>query len=284
MVSTDFVAPDSIARRIWGDGDMVLLVFAGCAAEFPLNRAVDWLFLTGKLPNDPLGRLFSTASYAQRIVFADRARASQTLRKIREVHETIEHQRGEAIPAWAYRDVLYMLIEYSERAHELIVGPLTADEQRELYDVFYRVGIGLGIPGLRSSYTAWRADREVHMRRDLTYSDGTRALYAQYRNHLGPWRYRLLLQLQALLAPPHVRGLLQLGSAQWLRPLVRLYAVLGRTRLRTAMQRVLAPADYLAAVRALDQSHQNESPLRLRTSRTRCSAILRMRSSGNGLS
>jgi uncharacterized protein (DUF2236 family) len=249
---TDFVGPHSIVRRIWGDGDMVLLVFAGCAAEFPLNRAVDWLFLTGKLPNDPLGRLFTTASYARQIVFADRSGAARTLGRVRKVHEAIERQRGEAIPDWAYRDVLYMLIDYSERAHELIARPLSADEQRELYDVFYRVGIGLGITGLRSSYTRWRADRECHLRRDLTYSDGTRALYDQYRNHLGLWRYRLLLRLQAVLAPEHVRGLLQLKSAEWLRPVVRVYAILSRAGLRSTMQRLLAPPAYLTAVRGLD--------------------------------
>ena len=252
----DFVAPHSIVRRIWGDGDMVLLIFAGCAAEFPLNRAVDWLFLTGKLPNDPLGRLFATASYAQRIVFADKVTASRTLDGIREVHERIERQRGEAIPDWAHRDVLYMLIHYSERAHELLARPLTADEQRELYNVFYRVGVGLGIPGLGSSYTRWRADRECHLRRDLLYSDGTRGLYAQYRKHLGPWRYRLLLQLQAVLAPEYVRGLLQLKSAEWLRPVVRVYAFLSRSRLRPIMHRGLAPPRYLSAVRALDHVPQ----------------------------
>ncbi len=59
---TDFVRRDSIVRRIWGDGDMVLFIFAGSAAEFALNRAVDWLFFTGKVPNDPIGRLFATAA------------------------------------------------------------------------------------------------------------------------------------------------------------------------------------------------------------------------------
>ncbi|MBW3607880.1 MAG: DUF2236 domain-containing protein, partial [Actinobacteria bacterium] len=62
-----FVGPGSIVRRVWGDADLVLLVFAGAAAEFALNRAADWLFVTGALTADPLGRLFSTAAYAQRI-------------------------------------------------------------------------------------------------------------------------------------------------------------------------------------------------------------------------
>ena len=249
---TDFVRRDSVVRRIWGDGDIVLLVFAGSAAEFALNRAVDWLFFTGKLPGDPIGRLFITASYAQRIVFADELTAFRALDGIRAAHEAVERKRGQPIPDWAHRDVLYMLIDYSERAHELLARPLSADEQTELYQVFYRVGTGLRIPGLPSSYTQWRADRERHLRRDLRHSDGTKGLFAQYRNHLGPWRYRLLLRIQAILAPDHVRGLLRLKSAEWLRPLLRLYPILVRAGVRPMIQRLLMPSRYLAAVRGLD--------------------------------
>jgi uncharacterized protein (DUF2236 family) len=231
---------------------MVLLVFAGSAAEFALNRAVDWLFFTGKLPSDPIGRLFTTASYAQQIVFADALTASCTLDRIRAVHQAVERQRGRAIPEWAHRDVLYMLIDYSERAHALLARPLTVDEQRELYEVFHRVGTGLRIPDLPPSYTLWRADRERHMRRDLLHGGGTAALYAQYRNHLGPWRYRLLLRIQAILAPEHVRGLLRLPPAEWLRPLLRVYPLLVRAGLRSIIQRVLMPSRHLPAVRGLD--------------------------------
>ena len=250
---TDFVGQGSIVRRIWGDGDMVLLVFAGSAAEFALNRAVDWLFFTGKLPGDPIGRLFATASYAQQIVFADEEAALRALDRIRAAHEGVERARGQSIPDWAHRDVLYMLIDYSERAHELLERPLGADERRALYEVFHRVGTGLRIPGLPATYGAWRADRESHLRRDLLRSEGTDALYAQYRNHLGPWRYLLLLRVQALLVPDHVRALLRLKSAAWLRPLVRLYPMLVRAGLRPIIQRLLMPARYLAAVRGLDQ-------------------------------
>ena len=249
---TDFVSRGSIVRRIWGDGDMVLLVFAGSAAEFALNRAVDWLFFTGKVPNDPIGRLFATASYSQQIVFADELIASCTLDRIRAVHHAVEGQRGQAIPDWAHRDVLYMLIDYSERAHELFDGALSADEQSELYDVFFRVGTGLGISGLPQSYTEWRMDRELHLRRDLLNSDGTKAMYAQYRKHLGPWRYRLLLWIQAILAPQHVRSLLRLKSAEWLRPMARVYPLLVRAGLRPIIQRILMPPMHLAAVRGLD--------------------------------
>ena len=255
-IMTDFVARGSIVRRIWGDGDMVLLVFAGSAAEFALNRAVDWLFFTGKLPNDPIARLFSTASYAQHIVFADTLTASSTLDRICAVHHAVERQRGQSIPDWAHRDVLYMLIDYSERAHELLAQPLSAPEQSELYDVFHRVGIGLRIPDLPASYAEWKADRERHLRRDLLCGDGTAALYAQYRTHLGGWRYQLLLRVQAVLAPDHVRGLLELTSAAWLRPLLHVYPVLVRLGLRSVIQRLLMPSRYLTAVRALDHVAQ----------------------------
>jgi uncharacterized protein (DUF2236 family) len=249
----DFVARDSVVRRIWGDGDTVLLVFAGAAAEFALNRAVDWLFFTGELPRDPMGRLFSTAAYSQQIVFADADTAARTLERICAVHRAVERERGEQIPDWAHRDVLYMLIDYSERTHEILAGPLTAAQQRELYDVFHRVGTGLRIPDLPRTYAAWREDRVRHLHRDLHRGAGTDALYAQYRRHLGPWRYHLLRRVQALLVPAHVRSLLDLRPAPLLRLVARLYPLLGAVGLRALMRRALMPAEHLDAVRRLDR-------------------------------
>lgn len=256
----DFVDRGSVVRRIWGDGDMVLFVFAGSAAEFALNRAVDWLFFTGELPRDPIGRLFSTAGYSQHIVFADVETARRTLDRLHAVHQAVERERGQSIPDWAHRDVLYMLIDYSEKAHDLLDRPLTADERQELYDVFFRVGTGLRIPDLPATYSAWKEDRDVHMRRDLLYSVGTKALYAQYRKHLGFWRYHLLLRVQALLAPAHVRNLLRLRNSGWLRPFVRLYPVLVRAGLRPLVQRLLMPAQYLTAVQGLDHRAPADHP------------------------
>ena len=249
---TDFVKPGSIVRRIWGDGDMVLLVFAGSAAEFALNRAVDWLFYTGELPRDPIGRLFTTAGYAQHIVFADAAMARKTLDRMNAVHHAVERERGRNIPDWAHRDVLYMLIDYSERAHELLARPLEDEERAELYDVFRRVGTGLRIPDLPPTYEAWKQDREVHLRRDLEYSAGTAALYARYREHLGAWRYRLMLRVQGVLCPAHVRGLLRLSAAEVFRRLSGMYPVLVRAGLRPLVLRLLMPPQYLPAVRRLD--------------------------------
>jgi hypothetical protein len=254
-----FVREDSIVRRIWGDADMVLLVFAGGAAEFALNRAVDWLFFTGRLPSDPIGRLFSTASYSQHIVFADTETAQRTFARIRAIHEGVERARGDRIPDWAHRDVLYMLIDYSERAHEMLARPLTASEQCELYDVFRRVGTGLGIPGLPGTYDDWRSDRDAHLQRDLVHGEGTIELYRQYRAHLGWCRFQMLRAVQSVIVPAHVLHLLDENRAGWIRPLLRLYPVLAGAGFRPLVRHLLMPAKYLAAVDGLDRHHDRRA-------------------------
>lgn len=176
----DFVRTNSIVRAIWGDPDVVLLIFAGAAAEFALNRAVDWLFVTGSLPSDPIGRLFSTVRYAQQIIFADDEVARRTLASISAAHAAVERRRGQSIPDWAYRDVLYMLIDHSQRSYGLLRRPLKAAEQEELHDTFLRVGGGLNISQLPATYYEWQADRERHLRRDLVRSALTERLFEQY--------------------------------------------------------------------------------------------------------
>src|SRR5688500_19310526 len=113
-----FVDQNSIVRRIWGKSDTILFIFAGAAAEFALNKAVDWLYFTGRLPADPLGRLFSTVRYARRIVFSAMEEANMAIDTMRLIHTAVEQNRGATIPDWAYRDVLFMLIHYSIAAYE----------------------------------------------------------------------------------------------------------------------------------------------------------------------
>src|SRR5687767_2964126 len=105
-----FVKENSVVRKIWGNADTVLIIFAGASAEFALNKAVDWLYFTGRLPADPLGRLFSTVGYAQRILFSSLTGAYKAIDKMRAIHSGVEANRGTNIPDWAYRDVLFMLI------------------------------------------------------------------------------------------------------------------------------------------------------------------------------
>src|SRR5687767_7721830 len=123
-----FVSKDSIVRKIWGKGDTILFIFAGASAEFALNKAVDWLYFTGRLPADPLGRLFSTVSYARQIIFSDFTKALYAIDKITAIHKNVEEDRGAKIPDWAYRDVLFMLIDYSIRSFEALERKLTEEE------------------------------------------------------------------------------------------------------------------------------------------------------------
>ncbi len=250
-----FVKPDSIVRSIWGDADTILLIFAGSAAEFALNRAVDWLFFTGKLPADPIARLFSTVRYAQEIVFAEEAAARQAIARIGAIHGGVEQKRGFTIPDWAYRDVLYMLIDYSVRAYELLHRLLTEPEKEEVYEVFRRVGEGLHIPQLPRTYQEWNLDRQLHLQRDLVYSEYTAKLFERYRQQLGTWRYYLLLQAQSLLVPEPAHSLLrELPARPLLSSTLWLYRFLRKLRLRPVIQRALLPSEYLHDIRQLERS------------------------------
>lgn len=247
-----FVPPGSIIRRIWGDADVILLIFGGAAAEFALNRAVDWLFFTGKLPADPIARLFSTVQYAQKILLATDAEARQALGQINAIHGGVEQKRGRQIPDWAYRDVLYMLIDYSERAYQLLHHPLTEAERDDLFLHFREVGTGLNLSNLPTTYTDWKLDRQTHLDRDLIRSEFTDKLFQRYQQQLGGWRYGLLRQAQALLVPERVGQLLDLTKKPLLAYSIGLYNVMNALRLRSVMQRLLLPTEYLAQIRDLD--------------------------------
>lgn len=248
-----FVAQGSVVRTIWSKADTVLFIFAGSAAEFALNKAVDWLYFTGKLPSDPLARLFSTVEYARQIVFADRAGAERAIDTITAIHEAVEAKRGMPIPDWAYRDVLFMLIAYSVQAFELLERPLTPTEKEEIVDVFCRVGQRMGLTGLPTSFIEWQAAREAHLSDNLAYSAFTADLYQQYRKHLGPVRYRLLLEAQRLVAPQQVRGLLGLGHLSWLRPVLPVYRRTQHLTLSQWLRTSLLPTAYKDQILALDR-------------------------------
>jgi hypothetical protein len=226
-----FVSPHSVVRRIWGRSDTVMLIFAGAAAEFALNKAVDWLYFTGRLPADPIGRLFSTVSYAQRIIFSSKEDAWKAMDGINAIHANLEVSRQMKIPDWAYRDVLYMLIHYSQAAFEALERrPMTVDETIDLFDVFHRVGEHMHIPGLPDTYEEWVVSRQVHLLEDLAYGNFSADLFKQYRKHLGRFRYGLLLEAHKLVVPEHAKKLLGLGGFSWLSPWLVVYRAFRWTR------------------------------------------------------
>ncbi|MCC8425751.1 oxygenase MpaB family protein [Mucilaginibacter sp. UR6-11] len=248
-----FVKQDSIVRQIWGRADTTLFIFAGSAAEFALNKAVDWLYFTGRLPADPLGRLFSTVTYAREIIFAEEEAALKSIDKITVIHKGVEQNRGARIPDWAYRDVLFMLIDYSIRSFELLDRPLTYAEKVEVFDVFYRVGIRMRLTGLPHTFTGWLPARREHLQQDLVNSTYTYHLYQQYKKHLGPLRYLLLIKVQLLLVPETVSNLLALGKPGWINPALKFYKLLRRFKAEGFLRNALLPADYKVQIKQLDK-------------------------------
>lgn len=247
-----FVERDSVVRRIWGRSDIILFIFAGASAEFALNKAVDWLYFTGKLPSDPLGRLFSTVSYAREIVFSTREDAHSAIDRIKNIHQVVEQDRGGKIPDWAYRDVLFMLIYYSKAAFELLEREMNPQEKEELYQVFCRVGNRMGLKELPANYLDWLPVRQSHLEHDLENSHYSIDLFKQYRKHLGTFRYRMLIEAQKLVVPKRVISLLRFSSLLWLQPAVPLYKFSKQLRLDGLIKNLLLPSDYQAQILALD--------------------------------
>lgn len=247
-----FVEDQSIVRKIWGKSDTILFIFAGAAAEFALNKAVDWLYFTGKLPSDPLGRLFSTVRYARMIVFAPKEEANKAIDTMRKIHSAVEEKRGAVIPDWAYRDVLFMLIHYSIAAYELLEAKLTETEKEEVYNVFYRVGIRMGLKELPPTYTDWLPAREAHLMDNLQESKYTKDLFKQYKKHLGTFRFSVLIEGQKLVCPNRVKALLQFGKFSLLTPVVPMYKVSRLMKMDGLVKSILLPSDYKEQIKELD--------------------------------
>ena len=250
--TTYFVKENSVVRKIWGKADTVLFIFAGSAAEFALNKAVDWLYFTGKLPADPLGRLFSTVAYARAIVFAKTTDAEKAIDKITGIHTAVENARGAQIPDWAYRDVLFMLIDYSIRSFEILERKLTHQEKEEVFDVFFRIGDRMGLKGLPPTFNVWLTMRDDHLQQNLVYGNYTKDLFKQYRKHLGAFRYFILIEVQKLIVPAIVKRLLHFGNITIIYPVLATYKFSRRFKLDWFLKSLLLPEQYKSQVKDLD--------------------------------
>ena len=247
-----FVNKRSVVREIWGKSDTILFIFAGASAEFALNKAVDWLYFTGKLPADPLGRLFSTVTYARQIVFSELHNANAAIDKITAIHTAVENKRNAKIPDWAYRDVLFMLIHYSLAAFELLERKLNEKEKEELYNVFFRVGARMNLKDLPVNYSNWVIVHQQHLQADLQHTHFTVDLYKQYRKHLGPFRYWLLLESQKLVVPQIVKELMSFKNVKWMGFIIPFYKFSRTLKLDGLIKSIILPAKYKAEIKMLD--------------------------------
>jgi uncharacterized protein (DUF2236 family) len=248
-----FLPPSSVVRKIWGTPDMVLFIFAGASAEFALNKEVDWLFYTGKLPADPIGRLFSTLRYSQQIIFSDKQGAGASIGSINAIHQGVQASRGGTISQEAYQSVLFMLIHYSIAVYELLEVPLHEKEKDEVVDVFRNIGMRMGIHGLPWTFAQWSEAYQSLLQSSLQYSPYTNALFRQYRKHLGPLRYYFLGVVQQQLVTHRVGTLLQMRKPFTLSPLLVLYRMIRKTMLGDWVLFTLVPSTYRQQLRLLKQ-------------------------------
>ncbi|MEO5649354.1 MAG: DUF2236 domain-containing protein [Ginsengibacter sp.] len=247
-----FVQKNSIVRKIWGKSDTILFIFAGAAAEFALNKAVDWLYFTGRLPTNPLDRLFSTVSYARKIIFAENESALKTIDSIYTIHKVVENNRGKTIPDWAYRDVLYMLIHYSIASFEVLERKLSAAEKEEVFNVFYRFGCRMKLQGLAINYSTWLQQRKHDMENDMENSNYTIDLFNQYKKHLGRVRYFLLIECQKCIVPEKVRRLLYFKRISLLTFALPLYKLSRSFHLDNSIKKLILPKKYEKEIRDLN--------------------------------
>ena len=247
-----FVARESIVRKIWSKADTVMFIFAGSAAEFALNKAVDWLYFTGKLPADPIGRLFSTVTYARSIIFSDLDTAYKSIDKITSIHTAVEQNRNAKIPDWAYRDVLYMLIHYSIASYELLEKKLTDAEKEDVFHVFYEVGSRMHLKQLPTNYKDWFPDYQQHLQNDLAKSNYTVDLFKQYKKHLGAVRYYILIESQKLLVPKRVYQLLGFSNFSIMSVVIPAYKFSRLFKLDNFLKGLVLPDKYKSQIKELD--------------------------------
>ena len=243
-----------VTRRIWGSPDAILLFFAGGAAEFAAIKAVDWLFFTGRLPGAPIERFFETVRFAQNVFFGDPVSATDAIERINSIHRRVEEARGEEIPQWAYRDMLFILIDYGERAHEVVFGTMTEAERTTHFGVGLALGRAMHLRGLPTTYAEYRIQRHRQLLEDYARGPLTDQLYASYRRALGSWRFRLLRLVQGSVLPDELRDILRLEPYPLVEELLRCYRFVpgGGNKLRP-LHNVLLPGRFAKQLRQLER-------------------------------
>jgi hypothetical protein len=243
-----------VTRRIWGSPDAILLFFAGGAAEFAAIKAVDWLFFTGRLPGAPVERFFETVRFAQGVFFSDPAGATDAVERINRIHRRVEEARGEEIPQWAYRDMLFILLDYGERAHEVVFGAMTETERASHFGVGLALGRAMRLSDLPTTYADYRDQRHRQLLEDYARGPLTDELYASYCRALGPWRFRLLRMVQASVLPEELRGVLRLEPNPLIDELLQCYRFLpgGGNKLRP-LHGVLLPGRFVGQLRKMER-------------------------------
>jgi uncharacterized protein (DUF2236 family) len=209
----------------------------------------------GRLPSAPVERFFETVRFAQSVFFSDPAGATEAIERINRIHRRVEDARGEEIPQWAYRDMLFILIDYGEGAHEVVFGPIAEDERASHFEVALALGRAMHLSGLPTTCAEYRDQRHQQLLEDYARGPLTDELYASYRRALGPWRFRLLELVQASVLPDELRDVLRLEPYPLVEELLRCYRFVpgGGNKLRP-LHGALLPGRFARQLREMEHA------------------------------
>jgi hypothetical protein len=158
-------------------------------------------------------------------------------------------------PQWAYRDMLFILINYGERAHEVVFGAMTEAERASHFGVGLALGRAMHLSGLPSTYAEYRDQRHRQLLEDYARGHLTDELYASYRRALGSWRFRLLQVVQASVLPDELQDVLRLESNPLVEELLSCYRFVpgGGNKLRP-LHNVLLPGRFAKQLRQMEHA------------------------------
>jgi uncharacterized protein (DUF2236 family) len=149
--------------------------------------------------------------------------------------------------------MLFILIDYGERAHEIVFGPMTEAERASHFGVALTLGRAMRLSGLPTTYAEYRDQRHQQLLEDYARGHLTDELYASYRQALGPLRYRLLRLVQASVLPEELRDVLRLKPSPPVEELLRCYRFLpgGGNKLRP-LHGALLPGRFARQLRDME--------------------------------
>ena len=90
------------------------------------------------------------------------------------------------------------------------------------------------------------------MKNDLVKSELTIDLFKQYRKHLGPVRYFILIEGEKLIIPERVRKLLGFSKFSFLSLIVPLYQFSRKIHFDSVIKKLLLPQKYALEIAELD--------------------------------
>ncbi|MCG6873116.1 MAG: DUF2236 domain-containing protein [Gammaproteobacteria bacterium] len=196
-----------------------MALYSGSSAEFALNPVCEWLFFTGKLPADPVGRFFTTTRYMKELLLApDDEQHIQACQAVRHVHSRLEEQRGKRLPDASYRDVLFMGLTYSLRAHRIVFGHKVEPQEIDgIMACYANMARHMQIPDFPGDYEELKVMRRQRLAR-FRFTENTQRLLDSYRRALGPTGYLMLRSVWGAVLEKQLLDLLDLrpNALSWM--------------------------------------------------------------------